>query len=168
MKGPAMTATKTAKPLYSRTQILLHWAVFLLVVPQFLLHDAISSAWNSFTEGTVAPFDPLVAGHVISGGLILLLVVWRIVLRRNGAAPAGSGPLDMLAKATHGLLYLVLILMPISGSMAWFGGVEFSAAVHGLLRFALIALVGLHVVGALYHQFVLRDTVMTRMTKGGN
>lgn len=71
----------------------------------------------------------------------------------------------MLAKLTHVGLYALMILMPLSGAVAWFGGVETAAQGHNVLRIVLLALVALHVVGALYHQFVLRDGTLARMRR---
>ena len=71
----------------------------------------------------------------------------------------------ILAKLTHVGLYAVMILMPVSGYVAWFGGVEAAAKGHNVLKIVLLALVALHVVGALYHQFVLRDGTLARMRR---
>ena len=60
---------------------------------------------------------------------------------------------------------LTMILMPLSGSVAWFGGVEAAAQGHNVLKIVLLALVALHLVGALYHQFVLRDGTLARMRR---
>ena len=58
-----------------------------------------------------------------------------------------------------------MILMPLSGSVAWFGGVEVAAQGHNVLKIVLLALVALHVIGALYHQFILRDGTLARMRR---
>ena len=47
--------------------------------------------------------------------------------------------------------------------IAWFGGVETAAAIHNVLKVAMLALGAVRLVGALYHQFVLRDGVAARM-----
>jgi cytochrome b561 len=53
---------------------------------------------------------------------------------------------------------------PISGLVAWFGGVEPAAMAHaGPLRLLLIGLVLLHIAGALVQQFALRSGVLMRM-----
>jgi cytochrome b561 len=58
-----------------------------------------------------------------------------------------------------------MILMPVSGSVAWFGGVEAAAQGHNILKIALLALIALHVAGALWHQFVLKDGLIARMRR---
>jgi cytochrome b561 len=114
--------------------------------------------------------DPLVLAHVAGGGLVLLVALWRLRLRAGRAAPAAAGASATqraLAGATHLGLYALMILMPVSGSLAWFGGVELAAQGHNLLKLALLALVALHVAGALYHHFVLKDGLLDRMRRAG-
>lgn len=152
---------------YSRAQILLHWVVAALIVPQFLLSEGISQAFDAFLKRGEVAFSPMVAAHVIGGALIGLLVLWRLSLRATRGAPpppeAEQPALKLLAKLVHGLLYVVLLLLPISGAVAWFGGIEAAGEAHEVIKAALMALVVLHVIGALYHQFVLKTNLMARM-----
>ena len=155
---------------YSRPQIRLHWIVALLIVPQFVLHDGISAAWRALGQGQELPaLDPLVPLHVLGGVLIAALVLWRIVLRSRRAAPAlpeAEHPaLKFAAKLTHAGLYALLLGLPLSGAAAWFGGVRAAGDAHEVMKTLLLALVALHVVGALYHQFVLKDGLMQRMKR---
>lgn len=153
---------------YSKTQIFLHWAVALLVGLQFLQGDFIGDAWSAARRGQETVFDPLVLAHVAGGVMVLLLVLWRLaIIARKGTAEevAGTSPMMALAaKAAHWGLYLVLVLTAGSGLAAWFGMVEIAGEVHEILTSVIIALVGLHVVAALYHQFYLKDGLMLRMS----
>lgn len=95
------------------------------------------------------------------------------------------------AGATHGLLYLLLIVLPITGWAAssvhgWhltpFGLFDLPALLpkgtklgfkagdmHAdLLSWVLLAIIGLHVLAALYHRFVKRDGVLQRMLPSRN
>ncbi|MCA8868352.1 MAG: cytochrome b [Rhodobacteraceae bacterium] len=154
---------------YTGLQIGLHWVIFLLVAVQVVFHDPIAAAWEQWQKDGVAPFSLLVASHVVIGILILLLVFWRISIKaRRGAPPMPENitrAQHIVAHATHGLLYLLLILMPISGMAAWFGGVELAATAHSLMRIALIALILLHAVAAIYHHFILKTDIFRRMLK---
>jgi cytochrome b561 len=153
---------------YSRLQIALHWIVFVLIAQQYLFHDAIAAAWDRLSDGLEAGFDPLVAAHVAGGALILAFTVWRLALRaRRGAPPKPEGGRAqvLVARYTRLGLYALMILMPVSGAVAWFGGVETAALGHNVLKIALLALIALHVAGALYHQFVLRDGTLARMRR---
>lgn len=153
---------------YTRLQIALHWIAAALIVQQYLFKDAIAAAWEATTKGLETSFNPLVLAHVAGGALVLVFALWRLSIKARRGLPemVGESALQQaLAKATHLGLYALMILMPLSGSMAWFGGVELAALGHNVLKVALLALVALHVVGAVYHQFVLKDGLMNRMRR---
>lgn len=156
---------------YSRTQIILHWLVFLLIAAQFLFHEPIADAWDRVEEGLAVAFDPLVAAHVFGGLLILGLVVWRLYLRFTRGAPAlpekEPAAMKLIARLTHLGLYGLMLLMPISGAVAWFGGVNAAAEGHEVMKVLLLLLVGLHVAGALYQQFMPKTNIMARMKRSG-
>jgi cytochrome b561 len=67
------------------------------------------------------------------------------------------------AHLAHLALYALMILMPLSGLAAWFGRVEVAGEVHEALRLALLGLIALHVLAALWHQFWLKDGLLQRM-----
>lgn len=153
---------------YSRLQISLHWIVALLILWQFLFNDAMAKAWDALVDGLEPAVSAPVVTHILVGVAILLAVIWRLVITARRGAPAMIGDnaiLNMAARLTHLGLYALLILMPVSGAVAWFGGVEAAAAAHNVMKVVLLALIALHVAGALYHQFVLRDGVMARMKR---
>lgn len=125
---------------------------------------------------------------MLAGQLAFLFVLSRVVARLRFAAPAAvSGPRwqTLSAKAVHGLLYAVMFALPISGVLFTQAGgkeVEFfgwllptliapDAALkasikdlHQLFGNTVYFLVGIHVLGALWHQWVRKDDVMNRMT----
>lgn len=155
---------------YSRLQIRLHWLVFALLVLQYLLHEPITEAFDRVEEGLAPVLSPLVAAHVFGGFLIFVLVAARIYLRMERGVPTlpeTDPPLQrMAAQVTHLGLYALLIAMPVSGAVAWFRGNEVAAEAHEVLRIILLALIGLHVGAALYHQFIVKDGLMQRMRRG--
>ena len=152
---------------YSRIQISLHWLVFALVALQFILSDYIAEAWYKWVDTGAFDFNLLIALHVFGGILVALLVAWRLALRAKRGTPplpeAESRAQKAIAHGTHHSLYLLLILMPLTGAIAWFGGYSFAASVHFYLKFAIIALISLHIAAALYHQFVLKTNLLDRM-----
>jgi cytochrome b561 len=154
---------------YSKTQIWLHWGIALLVVLQFLLHEPISHAWPTVAAGESIAFQPLIVLHVLGGSVLLVLVLWRLGLRVfRGAPPAlekEPGHLRLASKVAHSAFYFVLLAMPLSGLVAWFGRVEFAAVAHELLSAALIVLIVVHVLAVLVHQFVLRTDLFVRMKR---
>lgn len=153
---------------YTRLQIALHWIAALLIVQQYLFKDSIATAWAAIANGMQSSFNPLVLAHVTGGVLILLFALWRLLIKARRGVPAlvgQSAAQRVLAKATHVGLYALMVLLPVSGAVAWFGGVEVAAQGHNIFKFALLALIALHVIGALYHHFVVRDGLIDRMWK---
>ena len=154
---------------YKTPQIVLHWLVFGLIAWQFIGHEPIRGAFDLWMKKGVFAPSIMVVGHVAGGMLVLVLALWRLGLRRKHGVPPlpeEEGPLGRaLAHLTHGALYALMLLMPVSGAVAWFGSSESAAYAHGLLRFGMLGFVALHVVGALYHQFVLKDNLMARMKR---
>ena len=166
---------------YDRTQIVLHW---LLAVMIFGLY-AVGLAVDLFDK-PVRPF--IINLHAVFGLAVLALVALRLVWRmthKTPPYPANMGPLFRKAAAAgHGLLYLLMVFIPLLGLGAFFrrgkpldfGLLQIPSPleadrdiahqiteIHGLLANILIALVVGHVLVALYHQFVLRDDLLGRM-----
>lgn len=158
---------RTARTGYSALQIGLHWTVALLIVLQFLAHESIVNALDAHQAGEILATPPLAYLHIAVGFTILVLAIWRLVLRfTRGVPPLPANepaPLKFLAHATHFGIYALIIGMPISGAVAWFLGVEQAAGAHSLAFAVLFLLVVLHVAGALFHQFVLKSSVLSRM-----
>lgn len=154
---------------YSRAQIALHWIIALLIVAQYLFHENMKQAFQAIVKGEAdaGGFHP----HAVTGLIILLLVIWRLVLRhRRGVPdqPAGVSALQELAAIwTHRILYALLILIPVSGMTAWNTGAQTAAAAHGTMFFMALAMILLHILVAAYHQWVLKDGLIRRMMKAG-
>lgn len=154
---------------YSARQIRLHWIVTLLIVLQFILHDSMSEAWDGIEDGLSPAFNWLVLSHIAGGVLVLIFALWRLALRATrGVPPAPEvepAALRTAAHLGHLALYAVMILMPVSGLAAWFGGIEAAAEGHEVMKVALLALVAVHVLAALWHQFWLKDGLLLRMKR---
>lgn len=152
---------------FSPLQIALHWTVALLVLAQYLNDDAIGRAWRATLREGATTLGPAAWAHILAGIAILALAVWRLVLRaRRPAQPLPADEPALLrhaARATHALLYALLILLPLSGLAAFYGGVRAAGAAHEVMKTLLILLVALHVAGALFQQFVLRSGALSRM-----
>lgn len=151
---------------YSRTQIVLHWVIAALVFFQIAMHEGIVQAWAGRMDGTL-PNEPTPNPHVIAGVLILVLVLWRLALRRRRGVPGlpedEHPALKALATGTHWLFYILLIAMPLTGMGAWIAGSDAMATLHSAARLVLIPLVLLHVVAALAQHFWFRTDVLRRM-----
>lgn len=149
---------------YSRTQIALHWLIAVLVIYQLVLHEGIEQAHRAMSRGQDVGMWNI---HVIVGLAVLALVIVRLILRlTRGTPPAPTSepaPLRILASATHWIFYILLFMLPFSGSAAWFFGAAPAANAHVIAKNVLIALILLHVAGALAHQFYFKTNVLKRM-----
>lgn len=166
---------------------LFHWLVAVLVVLQ------LSLGWLSELEPDRDRSFALIRSHYQFGivllGLMLMRMSWR--LWQNAPDDLPDEPLwrSAAAQCVHAALYGLLLTMPVSGYIIWvhmsapmdvFGLVTIpriftppaedetlrAAAwyVHYYSSWALVGLVALHISAAFWHQFVLRDGLLRRMT----
>lgn len=157
---------------FSLTQIALHWIVGLLILFNLLRGDDMSGLWRQVERGAVVPTTTVAWAHIIVGSLVLVLVLWRLVLRfTRGVPPPPAGEtraLTLAGHAGHSALYVLMIALPVTGLLAWFGGFNALADLHsGPLKALLWVVISLHVVAALYHQFIRKDGLLNRMRKPG-
>lgn len=175
----------TTPTRYHPALVTLHWLLAALIGLALVMGTfSLAQTPNAAPE----KLDAL-RGHMVVGFAIGALMLVRLVLRRRTATPApartGNTQLDALAKAAHVGLYVLVFGMAASGMglalQAGLPDIVFGHSgtalpenfygfiprrVHGLLAKLLMALVLLHVAGALYHQFVQRDGLMARMGFG--
>lgn len=156
---------------YSSKQIALHWIIAALIVAQFVFHDGISEAYDIAVETGLYEPSFAWASHAIPGMLILVLAIWRLILRlRLGAPDAPEGEPALFARlghAAHWAFYALLFALPLSGMAAWGGQVEAAADVHEALKAALLVLILAHIGAVLVHQFVWKTNIMARMKRAG-
>jgi cytochrome b561 len=166
-----------------------HWASALFVLFAWLLE----TYRGYFPRG--APRDTALSIHIALGLGVLALVVFRLIWRALDPPPPEIGNarfdpwLGRVAKAGHGLLYLLLIVTPILGIVLQFSrgqplpvfGIvsiptpwptldrNFFDKIIGLHQFAANALgvvaIG-HAAAALIHHWLLRDRTLARMLPG--
>jgi cytochrome b561 len=100
---------------------------------------------------------------------VLVLAAIRLTIRiiRGAPAPYKDTPviLSWLGHATHVLLYGFIFLMPLTGAIAWFFGIELAAEAHEIGRLILVPAIGFHVLGALAEHFVFRNDTLKRMLR---
>ncbi len=162
-----------------------HWLVVLLVIAQYATKWP-PAGFASLSKGQ------LNAWHLAIGPAILLLMLLRLAWRLTHHVPPPpsdlSAPLRVLSRSTHWLFYAILIVLPVLGWVAasGYGAVvtllglvplpalvsqdkslaESVGSVHGALAWALLAVIALHVSGALHHALVKQDGMMRRMVPG--
>jgi len=168
---------------YTRTAILLHWLIALLIFTAFPLgiymHDL--------------PFSPdklkLYSWHKWIGVSIFLLAIVRLTWRATHLPPAlpeaMAGWEKFAARAVHFSLYALIIIIPLSGWLmssakgfqtVWLGVLplpdllsknkelgDWLKEAHEILNFLILSLVLAHIGAALKHHFIERDSILSRM-----
>jgi cytochrome b561 len=172
--------TKNAPARYHPSQVTFHWLTVILLFAMFPLGTYMSRLPND--AGKIA----LLTVHTILGSMILIIIIARFINRfrlpRPTHATAGNVFLDWIGKVVHYLLYMLVFLMAVSGiSLSLqagllpiiFGGsgvalpadfyVFVTRMLHGVIAPMLALLIVLHIGAALYHQFLLKDNLLSRM-----
>lgn len=180
-----MEITEPAAARYSRGAIVLHWTIALLIIGN------VAGAW--LAEGMPKPDRaPIMGLHKAFGITILLLSLVQIGWRLTHKPPPLVATLKVweaaLAKVTHWLFYILILVLPLSGwafvssagagkPVSIFGLFNLPALpvgadkptigtfkeMHEVLGYLMVALLLLHVVGALKHHFLDRDATLRRM-----
>jgi cytochrome b561 len=162
--------------------IWLHWITLALVIAQF------SSAWLlSAASGNQAA--ALLGFHRSLGVVIWLVTVCRLAWRTLFAAlPPFPDSMpkfqQQMAKLNEYSLYALLILQPFTGlAYTLFRGRPFPLLlwqvpkvipgdralsdlfheIHQIGALALLSLIGVHALAALFHRFILKDNILQRM-----
>jgi cytochrome b561 len=167
---------------YHPATIFFHWVIFLLFVVALAAIE-----YRGYLPKGDPLKDSIVNIHMLAGQLVFLFVLFRAAARFRFRAPAAlSGPRwqTWAAHGVHGLLYLMMFGLPITGVLfnqagGWdvnfFGWVlpqliapnkELGDTLHGIHEWignAVYYLVGLHILGALWHHFALKDGTLRRM-----
>jgi cytochrome b561 len=180
--GGAMTLNIT-KERYGAVAQALHWLTAVLVLAAFLLGLGGPEARVYAPE---RDSDRIL--HESIGLAVLALVILRLIWKARDRAPEPPPMprwMERAAAATHLLLYLLLLAVPLSAIFgAWAEGHpieaylvgpisppfapahEFGAwlsEAHKWLGDAIMWVAGLHAAAGLGHHFVLRDKVLTAM-----
>jgi cytochrome b561 len=171
-------------PGYGLAHKAFHWTIFALIAAQYLVGSIMPHIGKDTRDET------WVAWHISIGAAILFFIVLRFAWRLARPVPLleMAGWQTRLATFTHGGLYLLIFVMTILGWAAasyrgwtvWLFGIvplpalaakgtpwaHTAGDIHDWLVYVLLAFIVLHVAGALYHYFVLRDRVLQRMLPG--
>lgn len=171
-------------PGYATPARWLHWVVavaVLLMIPAGLVMT---------TEGLPRSVqDGLFLFHKNLGVLLIPLILVRLVYRLRHPPPplpaSVPGWQQRIAALSHAGLYLLLVIMPISGFVRVRAGgfpielldrigagpwiakskplADAAQGLHGAAGMLIIALIALHVGAALHHALILRDGVWSRI-----
>lgn len=174
---------RNAPDCFTPLQYGLHWLMAAMILIMLFIGIGMVS--------TLSPrYWTLVSIHKPLGALILVLVLLRLGVRLRRGAPALPSDLPRwqasAAKASHVLLYTLMIVMPLVGwSMLSAGGYPivlygpihlppimphndtlhaFLRTAHTWLAYLFFVTILLHVSAALFHAMVRRDGVLASMT----
>ncbi len=178
MNTPALHA-----PRYEATAVTLHWLVFALIAGGFALALYM----------TGLPLSPLklkyYSWHKWIGVTVFLFALARLAWRLRHAAPplpaATPAWQRNAASASHVLLYVLILVIPLSGWLyssaagvptVYFGLLQLPdlvtrdkalaeplKTVHVTMNYSLLVLVVVHAAAAFKHHFIDRDDVLIRM-----
>ncbi len=171
---------------YGVISILMHWVMAVLVIGLFALGLYMTGLSYYDPWYVAAPNWHRSLGVVVLS-LLLVRMLWRVF---NPPPEAAGGPSKLerlLALVIHRLLYLLVLLIGVSGYMistaegrgievfGWFSlpalippfdnMEEVAGDVHYLLALSLMALVALHALAALKHHFIDRDATLLRILR---
>ena len=176
-----MATAATPADRYSTGAIWFHWIIAALILFNIIV--------GIFHEGVPA-LRALMPAHKAVGITVLVLTLGRIAWRLGHRPPPFSDEVTgwerTAAIAVRRIFYALLLLMPLSGwtmvsasthprPLSWFGAFDVpllpvvhaagspASTTHAVLGYLFAALVVLHILGALRHQIVLRDSVLGRM-----
>lgn len=152
---------------YTGLQKDLHWAVVGMIALNYTAFEEIGQAFRGVMRAGVHEYTWVVIGHIRMGAGVRVLALWRMLLKlRLGAPAAPDNAPDLfrkLAVVGHLALYAIMILMPVSGMVAWFAASGVIGDVHEIMKPILIALVVIHVGAVVVHKVVWKTDVPRRM-----
>lgn len=170
-------------PRHDPVTLALHWLIALLIVAAYaassLVEDGPGRVWAMNLHGSLG---------LSVFALSLLRILWR-GFARHPAPVAMPALMARLAHYAHVALYVAMVAAPALGLLAlWASGqgfflfgllalpspmlasrgfAEVLEGAHELAANALVALALLHATAAIFHQYILRDHLLERMTPGG-
>jgi len=190
---------------YTKTAIVLHWLIAIAIFAMFALGWYMSElpkegpkqmgfdlfdlgiyTWQLSEEATLRTFYFNL--HKSVGVTLLALVIFRLLWRITHKPPALLSSYSAferkLATGAHHLLYLLMVVLPVSGllmtlyskyGLKWFG-LEFLPGLdnkglrdvfkesHEIIGIIILVVIAIHILGALKHKFIDKDTTLQRMT----
>lgn len=177
-----MTIPDYTAASYPKMARIFHWITALLIL------TLLTMGWM-FEDLPKGDFKRMfIDTHKALGLAVLFITLARLAWWKGKQAPAAvEGPVwqQLMAKAAHKVLYVMLFALPLSGylfvtygrGLTLFGvkfpqigaaNPEFShlmREVHGAGASLLAIVLGLHAGAALWHHFVRKDPTLERMLK---
>jgi len=181
------------EPSYDRTAKTIHWLSAIFFIGALLMGLYFSTLDYRNDEVDYAKFGEWIYWHKTLGTLVFALVFYRLYHRfRHPPPPLPDGTsrwVELSAGISHISLYALIIILGLTGLIAsdignypvklfelWylpqFAGENRPLAdgifkVHMFLGDVAAALVAVHIGASLWHHFVIKDSILTRMLPGG-
>jgi len=176
-----LSKEKMTEP-YSKRMVIIHWLTLALLIMAWYLGDVLVDARIEKDATLIGYF-----AHALMGGAILLLTILRLTFRGVDGTPppVGNSVMDIVARGVHHGLYVLLILLSITGFMTlltstvgmalvtnaaillpaeYNGPSVIPHTVHEILVTVMMVVVLVHILGAIKHQFIMKDGLMRRMS----
>lgn len=169
---------------YHGVLVVLHWLMAVMVAVALFMGGAVLEHTPNSDPAKIDALRAHMGAGLVIGALLLLRLLTRLVTQHPPKATTGIPWADRLAPWVHWALYGLIAAMVGSGmgiAQAFdlpavvFQGqgslpADFSAAsartVHDLVSKLLLLTVLVHVAAALYHQWVRKDGLLSRMGWG--
>lgn len=176
-------ALKSTSKQYGQVAIVVHWLSVVLIIGLMVAGIVSATSEDDATKAAILRLHaPL---GMASLALLLFRMAWWWFADRKPEDMEGQSQARALAsKWVHRLMYVLLLVMPVSGAALFnvsgaaeiiFNGApgplpkfaDFTVfTVHLVGGFVLMGLLFLHIGAALYHHFVLKDRLLARMGVG--
>ncbi len=168
---------------YHPLLVSLHWILAALILFSLYTGNNILEEMSNASPEKIF----VLKVHMATGLVILALMLFRLIVRLKSQLPkkidTGNAFINKAGKYSHILLYVLVFLITISGlstsiladlpNIFATGGVLPETfenlpprIAHGVLTKILFALVILHLSASLYHQFIRKDSLLSRMWFG--
>ena len=168
---------------YDRFSVLLHWLMAALLLTQLALGLWMTDLPKDSSGIRAYWFNVHKSIGMLLGLLVIVRIGW-VFVRTAPQAFVLTRAQQTLALANHRLLYLCMLLAPLSGFLGsvfsgypikffgmqlpkiaerWDSAKALMSILHQVSVYAMLLLIAVHVLAFVHHQFILKDGLIRRM-----